>query len=177
MSIDMVTSSLRFGLVELNWTFVFQLINTFILFLILKKFLFGPVTNFMKKREDEIKNQIQAAKNLDEDAQKLKAEYELKLTHADDEGKEIIKKYTQRAENRAFEIVKTAEAEVDTMKLNAHRELERERVKAVNELKGQISELTILAASKVVEKDLNEADHKELINKFISEVGETQWQN
>jgi F-type H+-transporting ATPase subunit b len=63
------------------------------------------------------------------------------------------------------------------MKLNAHRELERERVKAVNELKGQISELTILAASKVVEKDLNEADHKELINKFISEVGETQWQN
>lgn len=177
MSIDMVTSSLRFGLVELNWTFVFQLINTLILFLILKKFLFGPVTNFMKKREDEIKNQIQAAKNLDEDAQKLKAEYELKLTHADDEGKEIIKKYTQRAENRAFEIVKTAEAEVDTMKLNAHRELERERVKAVNELKGQISELTILAASKVVEKDLNEADHKELINKFISEVGETQWQN
>ncbi|GAB6107624.1 F0F1 ATP synthase subunit B [Fusibacter bizertensis] len=177
MSIDMVTSSLRFGLVELNWTFVFQLINTLILFLILKKFLFGPVTSFMKKREDEIKNQIQAAKNLDEDAQKLKAEYELKLTHADDEGKEIIKKYTQRAENRAFEIVKTAEAEVDTMKLNAHRELERERVKAVNELKGQISELTILAASKVVEKDLNEADHKELINKFISEVGETQWQN
>lgn len=177
MSIDMVTSSLRFGLVELNWTFVFQLMNTLILFLILKKFLFGPVTSFMKKREDEIKNQIQAAKNLDEDAQKLKAEYELKLTHADDEGKDIIKKYTQRAENRAFEIVKTAEAEVDTMKLNAHRELERERVKAVNELKGQISELTILAASKVVEKDLSEADHKELINKFISEVGETQWQN
>ena len=177
MSIDMVTSSLRFGLVELNWTFVFQLMNTLILFLILKKFLFGPVTSFMKKREDEIKNQIQAAKNLDEDAHKLKAEYELKLTHADDEGKDIIKKYTQRAENRAFEIVKTAEAEVDTMKLNAHRELERERVKAVNELKGQISELTILAASKVVEKDLNEADHKELINKFISEVGETQWQN
>ncbi len=177
MSIDMVTSSLRFGLVELNWTFVFQLMNTLILFLILKKFLFGPVTNFMKKREDEIKNQIQAAKNLDEDAQKLKAEYELKLTHADEEGKEIIKKYTQRAENRAFEIVKTAEAEVDTMKLNAHRELERERVKAVNELKGQISELTILAASKVVEKDLSEADHKELINKFISEVGETQWQS
>ncbi|MDH8678554.1 F0F1 ATP synthase subunit B [Fusibacter bizertensis] len=177
MSIDMVTSSLRFGLVELNWTFVFQLINTLILFLILKKFLFVPVTTFMKKREDEIKDQIQAAKDLDEDAQKLKAQYELKLTHADEEGKEIIKKYTHRAENRAFEIVKTAEAEVDTMKLNAHRELERERVKAVNELKGQISELTILAASKVVEKDLNEADHKELINKFISEVGETQWQN
>ncbi|EKE25466.1 MAG: f0f1 ATP synthase subunit B [uncultured bacterium] len=82
-----------------------------------------------------------------------------------------------RAENRAFEIVKTAETEVDAMKLNAHRELERERIKAVNELKDQISELTIMAASRVVEKDLNEADHRELINKFINEVGDVQWQN
>ena len=177
MSMDMVNASLRLGLVNPDWTFVFQLINTLILFLILKKFLFGPVTNFMQKRENDIKNQIQNAKNLDEEAQKLKADYEAKLALADEEGKEVVKKYTQRAENRAFEIVKVAEAEVDTMKLNAHRELERERVKAVNELKGQISELTILAASKVVEKDLNEADHKELINKFISEVGETQWQS
>lgn len=177
MSMDMVTASLRLGLVSLNMTFVFQLINTLILYLILKKFLFGPVTAFMQKRENDIKTQIQDAKNLDAEAQKLREAYEAKLALADDEGKDVVKKYTQRAENRAFEIVKTAEAEVDTMKLNAHRELERERVKAVNELKGQISELTILAASKVVEKDLNEADHKELINKFIGEVGETQWQN
>ena len=63
------------------------------------------------------------------------------------------------------------------MKLNARRELERERVKALNELKGQISELTILAASKVIEKELDESEHKELIDKFLSEVGETQWQN
>jgi len=177
MSMDMVNASLRLGLVNPDWTFVFQLINTLILFLILKKFLFGPVNAFMQKRENDIKTQIQNAKSLDEEAQKLKSDYEAKIALADDEGKEVVKKYTQRAENRAFEIVKNAEAEVDTMKLNAHRELERERVKAVNELKGQISELTILAASKVVEKDLNEADHKELINKFISEVGETQWQS
>jgi F-type H+-transporting ATPase subunit b len=63
------------------------------------------------------------------------------------------------------------------MKVNAHRELERERIKAVNELKDQISELTIMAASKVVEKDLNEADHKALIDQFINEVGDVQWQN
>ncbi len=177
MSMDIVTASLRLGLVELNWTFVFQLINTLILYLILRKFLFGPVTNFMQKRENEIKKQIEDAKIMGAEALQLKEGYQVKLLQADEEGKDIVKKHTQRAENRAFDIVKTAEAEVETMKLNAHRELERERVKAVNELKGQISELTILAASKVVEKDLNEADHKELINKFISEVGESQWQN
>lgn len=177
MNTDLVTAGLRLGLVELNWTFLFQLINTFILYLILRKFLFGPVTSFMQKRENEIKRHIQDAEALDAEAQNLKAQYENRLIQAEDDGKEIIKKYTQRAENRAFDIIKTAETEVDTMKINARRELERERVKAVNELKGQISELTILAASKVVEKELDEADHKELINTFLSEVGETQWQN
>lgn len=177
MSMDLTTAGLRLGLVALNWTFVFQLINTLILYLILKKFLFGPVTSFMQKRENEIKNQIQNAKDLEADAITLKESYESKLASAEEEGKEIVKKHTQRAENRAFEIVRAAEADIDSMKLNAHRELERERVKAVNELKDQISQLTIMAASKVVEKDLNEADHKELINKFISEVGESQWQN
>ena len=177
MNTDLVTAGLRLGLVELNWTFLFQLINTFILYLILRKFLFAPVTSFMQKRENEIVRHIQDAEALDAEAQNLKAQYENRLIQAEDDGKEIVKKYTKRAENRAFDIIKTAEAEVDTMKINARRELERERVKAVNELKGQISELTILAASKVVEKELNEADHKELINSFLSEVGETQWQN
>ncbi|MBM7561300.1 F0F1 ATP synthase subunit B [Fusibacter tunisiensis] len=177
MSMDLTTAGLRLGLVEFNWTFVFQLINTLILYLILKKFLFAPVTKFMQNRENEIKSQIQNAKEMENSAMTLKESYEAKLTHAEEEGKEIVKKHTQRAENRAFEIVKAAESDIESMKLNAHRELERERVKAVNELKDQISQLTIMAASKVVEKDLNEADHKELINKFISEVGESQWQN
>ncbi|MDK2867772.1 MAG: F-type H+-transporting ATPase subunit b [Clostridiales bacterium] len=177
MNPELTIASLRLGLVEISPTFVFQLINTFILYLILRKFLFGPVTKFMANRENEIKDQIQYAQNLEDQAHELIAQYEKKLESAEDEGKEIIKKQTQRAENRAFEIIKTAETEIDTMKVNAHRELERERIKAVNELKDQISELTIMAASKVVEKDLNEADHKALIDQFINEVGDVQWQN
>lgn len=177
MSMDLTTASLRLGLVAINWTFAFQLINTLILYLILRKFLFGPVTKFMQNRENEIKNQIQHAADMEAIALEHKIEYEGKLTSAEEEGRNIVKTHTLRAENRAFEIIKAAESDIESMKLNAHRELERERVKAVNELKDQISHLTILAASKVVEKDLNEADHKELINKFISEVGETQWQN
>ena len=174
---ELAIASLRLGLVELNATFVFQLVNTFILYLILRKFLFGPVTSFMANRENEIKGQIQGAQKLEEDAHALIAQYEKKLQSAEEEGKDIVRKQTQRAEGRAFEIIKTAEAEIETMKLNAHRELERERIKAVNELKDQISELTIMAASKVVEKDLNEADHKALIDQFINEVGDVQWQN
>lgn len=177
MSLIDTTATLRFGLVALDWTFLFQLANFLILFLILKHFLFQPVTQFMQNRENEIKNQINSAKSLEEKANALKAEYEAKLARAEEEGKELIKTHIQRGENRAFEIIKAAESDVDSMKLHAHRELETERIKAVNELKDQISELAVLAASKVIEKDLKERDHKDLIDKFINEVGETQWQN
>ena len=177
MGLMETSASLRFGLVSLNATFVFQLVNTFIIFLILKKFLFEPVTKFMENRENEIKNQIDTAKKLESDALALKAEYEAKLSKAEEEGKELIKSHVMRGENRAFEIIKAAENDIESMKLHAHRDLETERVKAVNELKDQISELAIMAASKVVERDLDESAHKDLINRFISEVGDTQWQN
>lgn len=177
MSLIDTTATIRFGLVTLDWTFLMQLANFLILFLILKHFLFKPVTKFMQDRESEIKSQISNAKALEEEAVAYKEEYEAKLAKAEDEGKELIKAHIQRGENRAFEIIKAAEGDVESMKLHAHRELETERIKAVNELKDQISELAVMAASKVIEKDLVEKDHKDLIDKFIREVGETQWQN
>lgn len=175
--VEPVESALRLGLVAPDWTFFFQIVNTLILFALLKHFLFEPVTKFMEDRENEIKDNIKDAEVQKEDAYSLKAEYEGKLQKAGDEGKEIIKEHTRKAEKRAFEIVKTAEGEIDSMKINAHKELEREQLKAVNELKNQISELTIMAASQVIEKDLDESSHKDLIDKFIGEVGDTEWLN
>ncbi|MGX8796381.1 F0F1 ATP synthase subunit B [Fusibacter sp. JL298sf-3] len=177
MSLIDTAATIRFGLVTLDWTFLMQLANTLILFLILKHFLFKPVTAFMENREKEIKDQISSAEKLEEEAQAFKAEYEARLAKAEEEGKELIKTHIQRGENRAFEIIKAAESDVESMKLHAHRELETERIKAVNELKDQISELSVMAASKVIDKDLDESSHKDLIDKFINEVGETQWQN
>ncbi|MCK5762692.1 MAG: hypothetical protein KAH05_01100, partial [Clostridiales bacterium] len=57
---------LKLGLVEPSWTFVFQIANTIILFLILKKLLFKPVTEFMKNRQEGIENSLKEAesKNL-----------------------------------------------------------------------------------------------------------------
>lgn len=54
MLVGMTAAELRLGLVQFDWTFVFQIANTLILFLFLKKFLFKPVTEFMTAREDEI---------------------------------------------------------------------------------------------------------------------------
>lgn len=168
---------LRAGLVQLDWTFVFQIINTFILYLILKKLLFKPVTEFMANREEGIKNSLKEAEIKNEEAEKKKAEYLTKIEGAEEEGRQIVKEAAKRAEERASEIIKAAEKEADQIKERARVEIEREKEKAINSLKDEIASIAMLAASKVIEKDLDEKNHRVLVKEFIDEVGETRWQN
>ncbi len=163
--------------VNLDWTIVFQLVNTFIMYLILKKLLFKPVTNFMEDRTNKIAKSFDDAEEAMKKGEAFKVEYEEKLSLAKEESHEIIKDASKRAEERAEEIVKKAQDEANRLMEKAHMEIEREKQKVMNELKDDISSLAILAASKVVEKDIDEKKHEGLISDFIKEVGEARWQS
>jgi len=168
---------LKLGLVELNWSFVFQIANTIILFLILKKLLFKPVSEFMEKRKAEIEGSIKQAEIKNEEAEKYKNEYIAKIEASEEEGRQIIRDAAKRAEERASEIIKAAEKEAVEIKQRAELDIQREKEKAINLLKDEIASLAMLAASKVIEEDLSENKHNALVRKFIDEVGETRWQN
>jgi F-type H+-transporting ATPase subunit b len=168
---------LKAGLVELSWTFFFQIINTFILFLILKNLLFKPVTEFMSNRQKGIEESLNEAQKKNQEAENLKEEYLTKLSGAEEEGRQIVKDAAKRAEERANEILKAAEKEAEQIKERASLDIERERKKAINSLKDEIASISMMAASKLIEKDLDESGHKTLVKKFIDEVGETRWQN
>lgn len=168
---------LKLGLVELNWNFVFQIANTIILFLILKKLLFKPVSEFMEKRRAEIEGSIKQAEMKNEEAEGYKNEYIAKIEASEEEGRQIVRDAAKRAEERANEIIKSAEKEAVEIKQRAELDIQREKEKAINLLKDEIASLAMLAASKVVEADLNESKHNTLVRKFIDEVGETRWQN
>lgn len=168
---------LKLGLVEINWNFAFQIANTIILFLILKKLLFKPVSEFMEKRKAEIEGSIKQAEVKNEEAEKYKSEYISKIEASEEEGRQIIRDAAKRAEIRADEIVKAAEKEAIEIKQRADLDIQREKEKAINLLKNDIASLAMLAASKVVDEELNENKHSALVRKFIDEVGETRWQN
>ncbi|SNS50137.1 ATP synthase F0 subcomplex B subunit [Anaerovirgula multivorans] len=165
------------GLVEFGWTFVFQIVNTIIIFLVLKRFLFKPATEFMENRTKGIENALEEADMKNKEAEDLKGQYQEKLANIKEERNEIIREATKRAEERSNEIIKAAEVEAQKIKEKGQQEVERERHKAVNELKDQISTLAIMAASKVVQEELNQQTHEKMIEEFIKEVGEAQWQN
>ena len=165
------------GLVNLDATLVFQIVNTIVIFLVLRHFLFTPVKDMIEKRQNMIEDQLDDAKNKNEDAEKLIADYESKIGDIEEKGRVMIREASTKAEARASEIVKDAEKEAELIKKRAEKEIEREKQKAVNELKEDIVSLSLLAASKVLEKDIDENQHKALIGKFLDEVGETKWQN
>ena len=160
--------------VTISWELVIQIINTIILFWILKKILFKPVLDIIDARENAIKADIATGEQAKNEGLALKAEYEQKLSVAKNEGQEIIKQATLRAEQKSEEIISTAKAEAINIKDKANRDIAQEKEKVMNELKNDISNIAILAASKVIEKDIDQAKHEEMINKFIEEVGEAK---
>lgn len=167
----------KFGLIEPGWTLVFQLVNTFILYLFLRKFLFKPVTEFMAKREGEIKSSFDLAEKKNQEAEQIMADYKDKIKHAEQEGKEIIRHATMKAESKSTEIVKSAEEHAQELKTKAQKEIEREKTKAIHLIKDEIASMAILAAGKVVEADMSSEKHQSMVEKFIDEVGDTRWQN
>lgn len=165
------------GLVEFNATFIIQIVNTLVLFGALTYILFKPVTEFMDKRTMSIQSSIDQAESNTRETDELKAKYEEQLKDIRNERTAIIEEATKRAEAKRNEIITTAQEEAEKIKERAMLDIEREKKKMMDELKGQISGLAIAAASKVIEKDLDEATHHNMIQQFVDKAGETQWQN
>jgi F-type H+-transporting ATPase subunit b len=170
-------SPLKFGLIELNWTFIFQIINTIIMFMVLRMLLFKPVTQFLEKRQEGIANAISEADQKNTEAEQLIISYNKKLQEAHLESSRIVKEAEQDAKGKAEAILRNADSEVKKMKEKALLEIDREKEKAMNELREEISELAILVASKVIDRDLDKEKHSELIEGVINQLGGTKWQS
>lgn len=161
-------------LIGITSDLVFQLINTVLVFLLLKKLLFKPVLGIIESREQDIQDNLAKGEIAKNQGISLKTEYEEKITRAKDEGQEIIKQATLRAEQKSTEIIFGAKEEATSLKEKATKDIDQERQKVMNEIKDDISDIALLAASKVIEKDIDKEKHEELINDFIKKVGESK---
>ncbi len=156
---------------------IITLVSVFILFLVLKKFLHKPVTNFIQKRQDDIETDIREAEILKQEAIDLKADYENRMEKAKLEGQEIIEGSRVRAAELEKTMLAEAKEEVEIVKERARKDIQREKEKAYEDVKKSAGEMAILIASKIMEKDINLENQNVLIDKFIDEVGNTKWQN
>ena len=155
-----------------GWTFLAQICNLMIQLVIFKKFLLKPIKQVIADRKAKADSEIADAQKLRTEAEAMKAEYEQNLQNARTEANQIVATAQKTATARGEEIVGEARAQAAALKQKAEADIAQERKKAVNEVKDEIGGMAMEIASKVVEREIKEADHKDLIDEFIKNVGE-----
>ena len=164
-------------LISFSWTLCMTWVTVLVLYLILKRFFFEKVRNFMLERQAGIQKQLEDAAGTEEQAETLLADYKAQIANLEAEGRTIVADAKQRADAQAQRILDEASAKANQMMTQASAEIERERQKAVSEMKQYISDLALLAAEQILEKQIDAQGQTEIIDRIIEQEGESKWQN
>lgn len=154
------------------WQIVVSLLNLVILFLIIKKFLYQPVKNVLKSRQDKIDEQNNKASEYLSDAERTKAELEAKLNDAENQADNILNEATVNAQRRKEKILDEARDEAESIIRQAKTNAELEMKKAESEIKTQIVDVSFELSKKIIEREIKEEDHHKLIDSFITQIGD-----
>ncbi len=161
------------ALIAVNvWTFIAVVCNLFIQMYIIKRFLLDKVFAVIDARKAATSAQIADAKQAKDEADAMKAEYTENLANAKERADEIIAHAQKVASARGEEMIGEARTQASQIKQKAEADIQMEKKKAVNEIKDEIGGMAMEIASKVVAREINENDHKELIDQFIQNVGD-----
>ncbi len=156
----------------IEWgTMGYSLLVFIVLFLLLRKFAFGHVMRLMVERQNRIEADIKKAENNRIEAEKLFADQQAALEQARKDAQKILDNARVTSEKQAAEIMELARQEGEQFKKVARAEMEREKEKAVEALRTQVGQLSVLLATKVIEKELDAAQQEKLIADYLKEVG------
>ncbi|WP_428910101.1 F0F1 ATP synthase subunit B [Niallia sp. Krafla_26] len=151
---------------------IFQLVMFIILLAVIKKFAWGPLMGMMKQREEFVASEIENAEKSRKEAADYLEQQRALLKEARSEAQGLIENAKKQAEVQREEIIVSARSEANRLKESAKLEIEQQKEQAVAAIKEQVTSLSVLIASKVIEKELSEKDQEKFINDYIQEVGE-----
>ncbi|MFY3792953.1 F0F1 ATP synthase subunit B [Ureibacillus sp. MALMAid1270] len=145
-----------------------------VLMVLLKKFAWGPLMGIMKQREELVASEIDAAENARKEAAKVLEEQKALLKEARTEAQSIIESAKKQGDTQREEIISAAREEANRLKESAVREIETEKEKAILAVREEVVSLSVLAASKVLGKEISEEDNSALIKETIAKAGEAK---
>lgn len=149
----------------------FTLANTLAVFFVFKKFLYQPIMKIIRDRQQEIDDMYSQADAARTSAESMEQEYQKKLSNAQDASQRIVSEAVARGQAREEEILRSAKAEADRLLTKASADIAQEKKKAISEAKGEISDLAVAIAEKVVQREINAADQTALVENFLEELG------
>lgn len=159
------------GILNINPKVLLLQIGGFVLLVIVfKVFLWGPVLGILEARRKEVDDYYDDAEKNRKVAEDLKTQYEQHLAEIDSEMRAKIAEAVKEGQTMREEILSDSRSQAEHVLTKAQEEIQREKDKAVIELKTRVADLTVAAASKLMEEQLDSEKHKQLISKFIDDL-------
>ena len=156
------------------WDILISFANLLIMFLILKRFLFKPVQKMFETRKNQVDTIYAEADESRAAAVSMKQEYEAKMASARAEADGLVRNAVQTAQKRSDAIVAEATSQASHLKQKAEEEIAKEKQQMLQDVRGEISDIAVSIASKVVEREINAKDHQDFVDEFIRNVGDKQ---
>jgi F-type H+-transporting ATPase subunit b len=152
------------------WAILASLANLLILTHILKKFLFKPVKKIVDSRRAAIDEDYAQARAAREAAEETKRNYDEAMAAAKITGDQIIADASRTAEYRSNEIVAQAREKAAEIRRQAEADAVLERKKAEDEMKHEIADVSTRLTGKLLQREINEEDHRNLIDSFLNDL-------
>lgn len=153
------------------WDILISLVNLLLIFLIVKRFLYRPVKRVLEERQARIDAQYAAAADAERVALENKNAWDEKIGTAEAEADAIIKNATDNAKYRAAQIVDEANVKAEAIARRAEADAALTRKNAEEGIKREIVEVSSAIAEKMLDREINEEDHRDLIDSFIDKMG------
>ena len=159
---------LKFDIVN----FVCVVVNLLVLYVLMKKFVFGRVTRIIDARQALLEEKNASVAKAQEEADRLKKEYQKSLENANETSVQIVKEAKSRARAEYNKIMARAAADAEAMKAGAEKAIATEREKQMDELHVQIMDLAVEAAGRIMAEKSSPETDKALYDAFIKEAGD-----
>jgi F-type H+-transporting ATPase subunit b len=142
-----------------------------VLYVLMKKFLFGPIIEIMEKRSKTIADSISDAEEKSSAAQELKLKYEDILKDAEVMADRIVKEAKQSALKVQEKQIEETKAEIAKMMEDANKSIELERQKSMQNIQSEIAGIAMTAAAKILQKNIDESANTQIMNDFFAQAG------
>ena len=150
--------------------FILSLITFAVALFLLTKMCWKPILKAAKDREDRIAENISAAEKSKAEAEEMAAQYKQQLDEAKAEVASLLEEGRRQANDLKQDIVNKANSEAESARDRANREIDLAREKAINEIRTEAVDLSISIASKVLDRSLDDGDHRKLAGDILEQI-------
>lgn len=154
---------------------VLLMIAMLVMFTFLSYLLFNPAREFLKKRQEKIKNDIDTAQADKDQARLLKEDYEARIKNINKEADEILSQARQKALQNAEKIKEEANEEAARIIARANAQIELDRKKAADDMKKEMISIASLMAGKAVATSIDAKVQDSLLEETLKEIGDDTW--